>query len=88
MSLSPSERRALIHGRLLKAFNPTYLEVVDDSEKHIGHAGSASGAGHYTVIIAADSFKQRSRLAVHREIYDVLNDLMPHEIHALQIKIA
>lgn len=86
--MSPVERHQLIYERLKNAFAPTHLEVIDDSEQHKGHAGSAGGAGHYTVIIAANGFNNKARVAVHREIYLVLDDLVPHEIHALQIKIS
>lgn len=82
-----SERIAVIKKRLTEKFSPTRLDVIDDSEKHKGHAGSAGGAGHYTVIISANCFSGKSRVDIHREIYDVLNDLIPHEVHALRIKI-
>jgi BolA protein len=76
----------IIKNRLQMAFSPTQLEVQDDSAQHQGHAGSQSGAGHYTIFIAADCFRGLSRVAIHREIYRVLNDLIPEQIHALQIK--
>jgi BolA protein len=82
------QRIEIIRKRLQDAFAPTSLDIIDDSEKHKGHAGSQGGAGHYTVIIEADCLKKKSRVAAHREIYRVLNDLVPHEIHALQIKIS
>ena len=81
------QRIEMIKQRLEEAFSPTFLEVIDDSEKHIGHAGASGGAGHYTVVIASLSFKNKTRLSVHREIYAVLSDLIPHEIHALKIKL-
>lgn len=87
MSVHTNERVDQIRERLRHSFLPTTLDVIDDSEKHKGHAGSAGGAGHYTVIISADCFRGKSRVAIHREIYHVLNDLIPHEIHALQIKM-
>ena len=82
-----AHRIELIKTRLQNKFSPTHLEVIDDSAKHAGHAGAQGGAGHYTVIISAEYFSKISRVAAHREIYQVLNDLIPHEIHALQIKI-
>ena len=85
--MNSTQRMAIIKQRLQEHFSPESLEVIDDSEKHRGHPGSLTGAGHYTVAIAAESFANKSRIAVHREIYDVLNDLIPQEIHALQIKI-
>lgn len=85
--MTPDQRTAEIQKRLTENFSPSVLEVIDDSAKHIGHAGSQGGAGHYIVIIVADTFKNKSRTAAHREIYAVLGDLIPDEIHALQIKI-
>ena len=82
-----SKRIDVIKQRLEQAFSPVHLDVIDDSEKHKGHAGSQGGAGHYTVIIAADCFAGKSRLNIHREIYAVLDDLIPHEIHALVIRV-
>jgi BolA protein len=85
--MTPAERIATIQTRLQEKFSPSVLEVIDDSHHHVGHAGSRDGAGHYTVVVAAHCFQQKNRVAVHREIYAVLDDLIPHEIHALQIKI-
>jgi BolA protein len=78
---------ALIRERLEVAFQPTILEVVDDSHQHIGHSGSEKGAGHFTIIITAKLLKIQSRVAAHREIYAKLADLIPQKIHALIIKI-
>ena len=86
--MTPSERKLVIYEKLQEAFSPTQLVVIDDSAKHAGHAGSANGAGHYTIVIAAECFKHQSRIVIHREIYAVLNHLIPHEIHALQIRMA
>jgi BolA protein len=85
--MTPTERMTTIQARLQEKFNPSVLEVIDDSHHHVGHAGSRDGAGHYTVVVAADCFQKKNRVAVHREIYAVLDDLIPQEIHALQIKI-
>lgn len=85
--MNTKDRINIITERLQNAFSPTQLEVIDDSHKHIGHAGAQGGAGHYTVIIHSDMFSNKSRVDVHREIYRTLNDMIPHEIHALQIKI-
>lgn len=85
--MQPDERLKLIETRLQTAFSPRKLAVIDDSEKHRGHVGSQGGAGHYRIIISADCFVTLSRVTAHREIYALFTDLIPHEIHALQIKI-
>jgi len=74
-----------IRTRLQQAFSPTHLEVLDESHQHIGHAGSQGGAGHYAIVITATCFAGLSRVEIHRKIYAVLADLIPHEIHALRI---
>ena len=85
--MNPTERIDLIKQRLERYFSPTTLEIIDDGAKHRGHAASLSGAGYYTIVISADSLKNKTRIDAHREIYELLTDLIPNEIHALQIKI-
>jgi len=82
-----SEARVqLITERLTKAFSPSKLEVIDECHLHIGHAGAENGAGHYAVVIQSDAFKGLIPIKAHRLIYQELDDLIPHEIHALKIK--
>ena len=83
----PTERMQIMRERLQEKFAPQSLEIMDDSELHKGHAGSRGGAGHYTLVIRADVLAAQSRVAAHREIYALLADLIPQEIHALVIKI-
>jgi len=80
-------RVKIIEEKLREHFNPEHLEVIDDGEKHRGHAGSAAGAGHYTVVIKSSHFNEKSKVLCHREIYQVLNEMIGPEIHALSIKI-
>ncbi len=85
--METTQRIAIIHERLQNALSPTKLEIIDDSEKHRGHVGSRDGAGHYTLKISAICLQGKSRIDAHREIYALLNDLIPTQIHALQIFI-
>lgn len=85
--MDSEKRMVLIRERLEKAFNPARLQIIDDSEKHLGHAGNDGYAGHYTVVISAQAFNNKPLVNAHREIYSVLNDLIPREIHALKIKV-
>lgn len=71
--------------RLRAAFPDGEIEVVDDSHHHIGHAGAAGGAGHFSVRIASARFAGIRTVARHRLVYDALLDWMPHRIHALAI---
>lgn len=77
----------IMRERLQNAFAPSELTIIDDSHLHVGHAGARSGAGHFTVVINAICLNEKSRVAAHRAIYDLMGDLIPKEIHALQIKL-
>lgn len=77
-----------IFKKLSDNFSPTHLEVINESHKHKGHSQSPnSGNSHFLIIIASDKFKDMSRLAGQRKIYQVLEKEMKNQIHALQIKI-
>ena len=71
---------------LTQAFAPATLEVIDDSHKHVGHAGARDGRGHFTVAISSDAFAGMSPLARHRAVYAALGGMMDSDIHALVIR--
>ncbi len=80
-------RAAEIERRLTAALAPTRLEVIDDSDDHLGHAGhTGAGESHFTVRITAAAFAGTSRVERQRLVYAALGDLMaPDRIHALSI---
>ena len=69
---------------LTEAFQPAYLNVIDDSAKHIGHAGARQG-GHFTVEITSHVFNGKKPVERHRMVYAALEPLKA-SIHALSIK--
>ena len=69
----------------LAQLRPDSIEIADDSAAHAGHAGAASGGGHYTVAITAAAFAGKSRVARHRLVYAALGNLMQQQIHALAL---
>lgn len=71
---------------LEQAFPGAQVSVVDDSARHAGHAGARGGAGHYAVRVESQDFAGRSRLERHRLVYNALADMLPREIHALNIE--
>lgn len=84
--MAQQTRAELIKERLNAAFSPRYLDVVDESHKHAGHAGARSGGGHFAVTLVADAFAGKGLLARHRMVYDALGEAMHTEIHALSLK--
>lgn len=71
--------------RLTAALSPLAIEIEDDSARHAGHAGAASGGGHFNLRVVSPVFAGRTRLQRHRLVYDPLADLMTREIHALSM---
>jgi BolA family transcriptional regulator, general stress-responsive regulator len=74
--------------RLQELLQPTWLEVVDESMAHAGHAGSdGTGSGtHFRVRIASPAFEGVSRVARHRLVYDALRSFVEQGVHALAIE--
>jgi len=70
----------------LATLSPTTLEIRDDSAQHVGHAGAASGAGHFSVTIVSEHFLGLTRLARHRAVLERVGDLIPYPVHALAIE--
>jgi BolA protein len=72
--------------RRLGALAPAQLELVDESDKHVGHAGAAPGGNtHWKLTIVSAAFAGKPVVARHRMVYEALGDLMRHPIHALAI---
>jgi len=78
---------AEIEKRLRAALAPTRLAVINDSARHLGHAGDdGSGESHFTVEIEATAFTGMTRLERQRAVNAALGDLMQERIHALAIR--
>lgn len=70
----------------LAVLNPDSVELIDDSEKHAGHAGAKGGGGHFQLIIVSPLFAGKSTQARHRMVHAALGEMLEREIHALSIK--
>jgi BolA protein len=74
-----------LRSALERALAPTALEIVDDSARHVGHAGAREG-GHYRVMLVAEAFRGHSQLERHRLVYAAVAPLMHGAVHALNIQ--
>jgi BolA family transcriptional regulator, general stress-responsive regulator len=75
-----------IIARLTEALDPIALDVVDESDRHAGHAGARTGGGtHYRVRIVSAQFARRSRVERHRLVYDLLTAEFAEGLHALAL---
>ncbi len=74
-----------MRSRLEASLDPLEVKIVDESHRHVGHAGARDGRGHFHVRIISDAFTGQSPIARHRLVYTALGDLMQTDIHALSI---
>ena len=68
----------------LAVLEPLALEIEDQSEGHLHHAGRGKG-GHFKVMIVSDRFVGKKPLQRHQMIYQALGDLMTTHIHAISM---
>lgn len=79
-----------IEERLIEAFAPERLDVVNESHLHAGHQPDMTGTGetHMRVRIVSGTFAGMSRLARHRAITDLLKPELDAGLHALAVEPA
>ena len=78
--------RDLITEKLIKAFAPLEVEVMDESAAHAGHSGARPGGQtHFRVHIVAEAFAGKSRIERHRMINETLVAELQGGVHALAI---
>lgn len=81
-----AERIQCMQTLLEAALAPTALEIVDQSHLHAGHAGAATGRGHFDLTIRAAAFAGKTPIQRHRMVFDALGNMMQTDIHALSIR--
>lgn len=84
-NLSREER---LYQKLETLFQPSFLEIINESVKHQGHGGSPnSGESHYQVRITSSQFQGVSLRESHQQIYQAVGNEFDTGLHALSIKI-
>ena len=77
-----------IAAKLTQIFEPTFLEVRDESDQHAGHSGARPGGEtHFRVRIATRHFDGLSRVAQHRAVNQALDAELRDRMHALAIEV-
>ena len=79
-----------IRTKLTAAFAPEWLEVLDESARHSGHAGAtrddgSQGETHFQVRIVAAAFQGLSRVERQRRVYAALKHELAGPVHALTL---
>lgn len=72
--------------RLQQGLDPVFIDVVDESHRHAGHAGSREGGEtHFKVEVVSKAFTGKTRLDRHRLINGLLAEELQDRVHALAI---
>jgi len=76
-----------IAAKLSQGLHPMTLDIVDESDRHKGHAGAREGGEtHYRVYIVSQAFAGKGRLERHRMVNALLADELAAGVHALALK--
>ncbi len=78
----------IMKAKLVAAFSPSILELIDESNQHHGHSGAhPSGESHFRVRISSAAFQGKNRVQQHRLINEALAAELKARVHALAIEI-
>lgn len=73
--------------KLMIAFEPTRLDVINESELHAGHRSSpGTGESHFRLLIVSPAFEGMSRVDRHRMVNELLGPELEAGVHALAFK--
>lgn len=73
--------------RLVAAFKPQQIEIVNESHKHAGHSGDdGSGESHFRILIRSEVLAPLSRVARHRAVHAALGDLNTR-VHSIALDL-
>lgn len=77
-----------IKDALVAHFQPTQLQIVDDSEAHRGHHGAPSGSEetHLKIFIVSNFFEGLSRLQRQQAVNKLIDSEFKNGLHALNLK--
>jgi len=74
--------------KLQRTFQPTRLDVINESHLHAGHRTSpGTGESHFRVLIVSPLFAGKSRLQRHRLVNEALAAELKGKVHALALDL-
>lgn len=82
----------IIREKLVAAFAPERIELVDDSARHAGHHHEGGmdarpgGESHFNLTVVSSAFEGQSRVSRQRAVNALLRDELAGPVHALSIQ--
>jgi BolA protein len=79
---------ATMREKLQRTFQPTRLDVINESHLHAGHRTSpGTGESHFRVLMVSPVFAGKSRLQRHRLVNEALAAELKGKVHALALDL-
>lgn len=78
-----------IRQKIISEFSPKYLEIIDNSASHAGHAGvrdSQSQITHLKIVISKNDVAGKTIVEKHRNLNSLLSDHFKI-IHSIEISL-
>ncbi len=73
---------------LQKEISPDYLEVINESHKHAGHAGDdGSGQTHFKLIVVSSRFSECTRVQRQQMVNALIKPLFNKGLHAISMRL-
>jgi len=89
MRVTRTDLGARIRAKLTAAFAPDHLEVIDESEQHLGHGGwREGGQTHFRVVLKSPAFDGLSRVERSRAVHAALREELEGGVHALALELS
>lgn len=85
MSERSLKTKETIENKMKEFLEAVYVEVIDESWKHAGHA-AATGGGHYILRVASEKFEGVSLVNRNRMVFEILKEEMKEDIHGFIVK--
>lgn len=74
--------------KLMIGLRPIRLDVINESDLHMGHSNSpGTGESHFKIIVVSDAFSGKSHVERHRLINDLLREEFAGGVHALALSV-
>jgi stress-induced morphogen len=71
----------------LEFLNPSFIDISDDSHRHLEHIENPTGGlTHATITIVSEQFDGLTSIQRHRLIHASLKDALAGALHALVLK--
>ena len=84
-----NKRKKRISVKLKKIFNPTFIEIIDNSLAHSGHGGFDKNAKetHLYIKMKSLNFKKMNKREMHQSVYSELKEEFSNGLHALELEL-